>query len=72
MSDKDRIISEALKLPPADRAKLVDKLLKSLDKPDGGIDREWKKESEDRIDAFEADDIQTVKVQEMLNRYKDV
>lgn len=72
MSDKDQIFSKALKMPPADRAKLVDKLLQSLDKPDYEIDRQWIKESEDRIDAFEAGDIQTVNVEEVLKKYKDV
>jgi len=72
MSDRERIISEALQMSTADRAKLVDKLLKSLDKPDEEIDRLWEKESEDRIDAFEKGDLQTVSVEEVLKKYKDL
>lgn len=60
MSEKDQLLSRALKLTPSEKAEIVDRLLQSFDKPDKELDKLWKKEAEDRIDAFESGDIQTV------------
>jgi len=60
MSKKDQVLAKALKMTPRERAEIVDQLLQSLDKPDKEIEELWKKEAEDRIDAFESGDIQTV------------
>ena len=43
------ILKGALTLKPAEKAKLVNKLLSSLDKPDRDIDQLWAKEAESRI-----------------------
>jgi putative addiction module component (TIGR02574 family) len=50
-----RIISiaeEAERLPAADRIKLVEHLLATLDKPDQDVDQAWAEESERRLDAY--------------------
>ena len=46
------IAKEADRLPVADRVKLVEHLLATLDKPDPEIDRAWADESERRLDAY--------------------
>jgi putative addiction module component (TIGR02574 family) len=46
------IAEEAERLPAADRIKLVEHLLATLDKPDPEIDRAWADESERRLDAY--------------------
>ena len=69
MTKKDQLLSQALKMNPLDRAEIADRILQSLDKPDKEIDKMWKKEAEDRIDAFETEDIQTVTVQEIIAKY---
>jgi putative addiction module component (TIGR02574 family) len=45
------IAEEAERLPAADRIKLVEHLLTTLDKPDPEIDQAWVEESERRLDA---------------------
>ncbi|MDZ7717093.1 MAG: addiction module protein [Balneolaceae bacterium] len=72
MSEKNKILNEALKMSPVERVEIVDQLLQSLDKPDEKIDVLWKKEVENRIDAYEAGNAKTVSVQEMLEKYKDI
>ncbi|MDZ7690981.1 MAG: addiction module protein [Balneolaceae bacterium] len=72
MSEMKQVLEKALKMTPAERAEIVDQLLQSLDQPDKEINKLWEKEVEDRIDAFESGDIQTVTVQEVLERHKDV
>ncbi len=51
-SSPDMIADEAERLPVADRIKLVERLLDSLDKSDPEIDRVWTDESERRLDRY--------------------
>jgi len=46
------IAEEAERLPAADRIRLVEHLLATLDRPDPEIDREWAEESERRLDSY--------------------
>jgi len=49
-----QILAEALKLPPVERAELVENLLTSFEfQSRKKIDALWAQEVEDRIDAFE-------------------
>jgi putative addiction module component (TIGR02574 family) len=46
------IAEEAERLPAADRIRLVEHLLATLDRPDPEIDRAWADESERRLDSY--------------------
>jgi putative addiction module component (TIGR02574 family) len=46
------IVAEAEQLSSADRIRLVEHVLATLDKPNPGIDQAWAGESERRLDAF--------------------
>jgi putative addiction module component (TIGR02574 family) len=46
------ITEEAERLSAADRVRLVEHLLATLDKPDPEVDRAWAEESERRLDAY--------------------
>jgi hypothetical protein len=46
------IAKEAENLPPADRIRLIEYLLASLDRPDPDIDGIWAEEGERRLDAY--------------------
>ena len=46
------IAEEAGRLPAADRIKLVEHLLATLDKPAPDVDRAWAEESERRLDSY--------------------
>ena len=69
MSERStKLVEEALALPPEERAKLVDRLLTSLDvSPDHKIDELWAQEAEDRLDAFERGEIKTVSAKEAFD-----
>ncbi len=63
------LLEEALALPSADRAELVDRLLISLDAPAAaGLDGQWGSEVENRSDAFERGDVKTISAQEVFTR----
>jgi len=49
MSVKE-LLAEAISLPVEVRAALIDTLLRSLNQPEGEIDREWIAEAERRLD----------------------
>ena len=55
MSDRVRNLSvEARKLPPPERAELIEDLLASLDEPDARIDALWAEEAERRLRLVES------------------
>lgn len=69
-TDTRQILKEALELPAIERASLADQLLSSLDKPDEHIDALWRKEIEDRINAYQAGKMRSVTLEEVLSRYR--
>jgi putative addiction module component (TIGR02574 family) len=70
MNAAEEILKEALTLRAPQKAKLIDKLLLSLDKPDSKIDELWAEEAEKRIDAYESGDIKTVTLEKVLQKYQ--
>ena len=69
-TDTKQILKDALDLPSAERATLVDCLLSSLDQPDEQLDNPWRKEVEDRIKAYQAGKIKSVALEELLSKYR--
>lgn len=63
----EQILTEALKLPPMERAELVENLLSSFEFPSRKtIDALWDQEAESRIDAFERGDITAIPAKEVF------
>jgi putative addiction module component (TIGR02574 family) len=71
MSTKTReILNQALALSPVEKAKLVDFLLSSLDKPDEEIDSLWREEVEKRLEAYQSGKLTSVSLQHVLSKYQ--
>ncbi|MGA1931631.1 addiction module protein [Arcobacter sp. YIC-464] len=70
MSINQNTQKELMDLNPIDKIKLIDELLLSLDIPDKTLDKEWAKEVEDRIDAYEKNEIETVSHQDVFSKYE--
>jgi len=61
------ILSKALKLPPIERAELVEHLLSSFESHSSKkIDALWAKEAEERLDAFEKGKIKTFSARQVF------
>ena len=60
---------EARKLSPAERIRLVDEILSSLDQTDRSLDASWGAEVEDRIAAYRRGEIRAVELSEVLSKY---
>lgn len=60
MTDQSRpLLTEALSLPPMERAELVEQILASFDFPGRpAIDAAWGAEAEDRLRAYERGDME--------------
>jgi putative addiction module component (TIGR02574 family) len=70
MTTTNHVLNEALTLMPSERAELIDKLLVSLDKSDLEIEKQWAKEAEDRIDAYDHGKIKSISLEEVLKKYR--
>lgn len=70
MSEREkRILTEDLKLPPMERAELVEQRLSSFEFPSREkIDALWAKEVESRIDAFEGGEITSIPAKEVFEK----
>jgi putative addiction module component (TIGR02574 family) len=60
------IVALALKLEPAERFKLVDEVLHSLDRPDPEIDRIWLDEAERRLAAYRAGRVKGIPAEDIF------
>ena len=63
----NEILEQALELKANERSKLIDELLKSLDKPDKEIDDIWAEESDKRLEAYRKGELNTVSEEEFFN-----
>ncbi|OOP55473.1 MAG: hypothetical protein AYP45_14595 [Candidatus Brocadia carolinensis] len=70
ITDTKQILKKALELPPIERAHLVNSLLSSLDQTDEHIDNLWRKEVEDRINAYKVGKIKSITLKEVLSKYR--
>ncbi len=59
----ESVLYEALRLPPAERAALVEELIGSLDQPDSAMDALWLKEAQDRMAAYRSGELGAVDVE---------
>ena len=60
MSKTDELVDEAMALPVELRAKLIEKLLNSLNPAEAEIDRLWAVEAERRVAEIEAGTVEMV------------
>lgn len=70
MATPEKVLKEAISLPPAEQAKLVDQLISILDKPDHELDALWAEEAESRLDAYNNGTLKAVSLDEVLSKYK--
>ena len=62
-----QILAEALKLPPVERAELVENLLTSFEfQSRETIDALWVQEAEDRVDAFERGEMAAIPARDVF------
>ena len=68
-TNAEKILQDALSLPPRDRAEVLERLLATFQEPpDAELDKLWAQEAEDRLDAYDRGELGSVSEQEVLAR----
>ena len=68
----EKIMEEAMGLPPVDRAEMIERLFQSFDKAaDHAVDEAWKAETESRIDAYDAGKITSSSAADVFKRISE-
>lgn len=62
----NEVLEQALELKVNERSKLVDELLKSLDKPDEEIDEIWVEEADKRLEAYRRGELKAVPMENIF------
>jgi hypothetical protein len=71
MSETAKTLSERVReLSPAERLRVVDDILSSLDETDGALDRLWAREAEDRLSAWRRGEIRDVPLEDVLRDFR--
>ncbi|MCG8638666.1 MAG: addiction module protein [Desulfobacterales bacterium] len=70
MTNTDHILKEASALSPFEKAQLIDQLISTLDEPDKRMDELWAKEAENRIVAYDRGKLNSVSLEEVLQKYR--
>ena len=66
--DTDDILKHINEMPDIEKLKIVDSILKQLDKPDPEIDKIWKNEAKKRWKAYKEGKIATVPYDEVMKK----
>jgi putative addiction module component (TIGR02574 family) len=66
----DKLASEIRDLPDEEKLRLVDAILRDLDKPDPEIDGIWAEEARKRWAAYKAGRITTVSYEEVMAKHR--
>ncbi len=62
----EQVLTEALSLPPSERAQLAERLFSSLDISQEELDRLWAQEADSRIDAYDRGDIKAISASDVF------
>jgi hypothetical protein len=65
------LVQEIEKLPPAERVRLIDMVIRDTIKPDAEIERIWIKEAEARWAAFERGEVEAMPYESVMTKYRD-
>jgi putative addiction module component (TIGR02574 family) len=75
LEETSKLLDEAKKLPPSEKAELIEKLLDSFDTQQRDqIEEAWVKEAESRLDAYEAGLIEGIPISKVFEEieHKDL
>jgi putative addiction module component (TIGR02574 family) len=68
-TNAEKILQDALSLPPRERAEVLERLLATFQEPpDAELDKLWAQEAEDRLDAYDRRELGSVSAEEVFAR----
>lgn len=66
----EALSAQVAQLPSAERMKVVERILDSLDQPDAALDTLWAKEAEDRLTAYRRGEVRAVQLPEVIVKHR--
>lgn len=66
----EALSAQAVKLPPAERMQVVERILDSLDEPDATLDAAWAAEAQDRLSAYRRGEVRAVALSDVITKYQ--
>lgn len=66
----EAVSAQTVKLPPAERMQVVERILDSLDEPDATLDTAWAAEAEARLSAYRRGEVKAVALSEVIAKYQ--
>jgi len=69
MSTALELVQEIEKLPPSERVRMIDRVIRSTIKPDVELEKIWIKEASARWHAFERGEIETIPYETVMARW---
>jgi len=66
------LIHEIEKLPPAERIKIIDMVIRDAIHPDPEIDKVWAQEASARWASYKKGEIKTISYEEVMSKYKKI
>ena len=70
MSDSIDLILEIEKLPPIERIKIIDKVMRVTIQPDSDIDKAWAREATIRWNAYKKGKVNLIPYETVMSEYK--
>ena len=71
MPTAQELVREIEKLSPAERVRVIDKVIRDTIKPDPEIENIWVREAVARWEAFERGGIEAVPYESVMSKYRD-
>ena len=71
MSTALKLIDEIEKLPPMERAKIIDIVMRDMIHPDAEIESAWSREATSRWAAYKRGEVETIPYETVMARHRD-
>lgn len=70
MTTPVELVHQIEKLPPRERVRIVDIVMRDVIRPDADIDKVWAQEALRRWDAYKKGEVKPVSYEEVMSKYK--
>ena len=71
MATTQELVQEIEKLSPAERVRVIDRVIRDTIKPDAEIEKIWVREAVARWNAFERGEFEAIPYESIMARYRD-
>lgn len=71
MSIAQELVRELEKLSPAERVKIIDRVIRDTIKPDVEVEKVWVQEAAERWNAFERSEVEAVPYDIVMAKYRE-